>query len=165
MFVYGVHKCLQVALDWTAWGSQQLLRLGKQLQMSKAGKAHNRVYRETVNKHKGGKLGSQEKRMRIGEKGSPLYSWIQMTPQNSWKSLTVWKGFIWRPHWERDLMSSEKKSRFGIPMWMNRTGGDLKCQGHEKKKKKKMCVTQVRGTKRQEKWSDKGKLVCEEGLF
>lgn len=60
-----------------------------------------------------------------------------MIPQNSWKFLTIWKGFIWRPHWERDLMSSEKNSRFGIPMWMNRTGGDLKCQGHEKKRRKR----------------------------
>lgn len=60
-----------------------------------------------------------------------------MTPQHSWKFLTAWKDFIWRPCWERDLESSEKKSGFGIPMGMNRTGGDLKCQGHEKNKRRK----------------------------
>lgn len=31
-------------------------------------------------------------------------------------------------------MPSEINSGFGIPMGMNRTGGDLKCQGHGKKK-------------------------------
>lgn len=40
---------------------------------------------------------------------------------------------------------------------VNRTGGDLKCKGHETRKRWKKRVTQVRGTKRQEKWSDKGK--------
>ncbi len=35
----------------------------------------------------------------------------------------------------------------------------------KKTKEMETSVTQVRGTKRQEKWSDKGKLVCNEGLF
>lgn len=65
-------------------------------------------------------------------------------------------------------MSPEKNTHFGISMGIlrvNRTGGDLKCKGHETRKRWKKRVSQVRGTKRQEKWSDKGKLCERRGYF
>lgn len=79
--------------------------------------------------------------MRIGERlvneqSSPLYSSIQMTLQNSWKFLTNWEDFIWRllrvqPHVEKKFPLENTDGSF------ERTGEDLKCQGHEEKKQER----------------------------